>query len=215
MDIQKDEDVRLLLEFNKQKKMKTLYCFDFDGTITKRDTMFMFLKFYSPSKFYLQFILYIPFFVLIKLKITDAERIKKRFITSIIGRESKDKIEKQSYLFFQEKFSLIIRQGALSFIQDIDRRYADCFIVTSSLDFWVKPFSDYLNMKLIATETKFENNMFSGDFKTKNCSGQEKVDRIKLAIEGKEYNKIVAYGNSSGDKDMLEWADKSYYRYFH
>ena len=30
--------------------MKKLYCFDFDGTITYKDTMFLYLKFYDSTK---------------------------------------------------------------------------------------------------------------------------------------------------------------------
>ena len=47
---------------------KKLYCFDFDGTLTKRDTMFAFLKFYEPKKFYISFIKHIPLFIMLKLK---------------------------------------------------------------------------------------------------------------------------------------------------
>ena len=188
--------------------MKTLYCFDFDGTITKHDTMFMFLKFYAPQKYFIQFARFIPLFVLVKLKLATAEKIKMRFVNSIIGGESKEKIEMQSNAFFRKNYPAIIRENVIAFIDKIDRSDADCFIVTASLDCWVKPFSEHLNMKLIATEVRYENDVFMGSLQTKNCTGEEKVNRIMQAIVGKEYKKTVALGDSTGDKEMFEWVDE-------
>ena len=185
-----------------------LYCFDFDGTITKHDTMFMFLKFYAPKKFFVQFIRFIPLFILVKIRLADAGKIKNGFINSIIGGESKEKIVFHSNEFFRRKYSKIFRKNMLEFIDGIDRSKTDCFIVTASLDCWVKPFSEHLNMRLIATEASYKNEVFTGDFKTKNCNGKEKVNRILQAIAGKEYSKTVAIGDSSGDKEMFEWADE-------
>ena len=55
--------------------MKKLYLFDFDGTLTYKDTMFLYLKFYNSMKFYVQFVKHIPLFVLLKLKLADAEKV--------------------------------------------------------------------------------------------------------------------------------------------
>ena len=35
------------------------------------------------------------------------------------------------------------------------------------------------------------------------------------AIEGLRYDKSIAFGDTSGDKPMLSWADESYFRFFH
>ena len=75
--------------------MKKLYCFDFDGTLTYSDTMFLYLKFYNPSKFRIQFIKHIPLFILLKLNLLEAEKVKKSFISSILKGEKKEKIEKK------------------------------------------------------------------------------------------------------------------------
>lgn len=195
--------------------MKALYCFDFDVTLTRHDTLFMFLKFYDQKRYSIQYIKHIPLFVFCKLKIGDVEKVKKRFIKSVIGGESKEMLGKKANDFFKEKHSIIFREKAMTFIGQIDREETDCFIVSASLDIWVKPFSDYLKMELISTEAKFKNNLFTGDFLTKNCNGKEKVNRIKKAIEGKKHHQIVAFGDSAGDKEMLTWADIAHFRFFH
>jgi phosphoserine phosphatase len=61
---------------------------------------------------------------------------------------------------------------------------------------------------------EFVEGKFSGRFATPNCNGQEKVNRIKEYLNPEDYNPIFAYGNSSGDKPMLDMADHGFYRHF-
>ena len=195
--------------------MKTLYCFDFDGTLTNADTMFMFLRFYQPEMFYFQFIKHLPLFLLYGLKILSATYVKKSLIRAMLGGATRNELKVKADEFFREKQVAICREKAVAFISKIDRKEADCYIVSASLDIWLKPFAGYLNMELVATEAKYENNLFTGDFSTPNCTGKEKVNRMKQAIEGKRYKQIIAFGDSDGDRELMAWADVAYYRFFH
>ena len=57
--------------------MKKLYLFDFDGTLTYKDTMFLYLHFYNEKKYFWNFLKHIPLFVLVKLHLANAEKVKK------------------------------------------------------------------------------------------------------------------------------------------
>ena len=195
--------------------MKKLYCFDFDGTLTYKDTMFLYLKFYDSSKFRFQFLKHIPLFILLKLKLASAEKVKKSFISSILKGQSKSRIEKKSQEFFEQYYPEIFRENALEFIKNIDRENTECFIVSASLDIWVKPFAEAFNINLLATKAEFKNDIFTGNFIGKNCNNEEKVNRIKEAIAGKKFDKTLAFGDTSGDKEMLAWANESQYEFFH
>ena len=195
--------------------MKKLYCFDFDGTLTYSDTMFLYLKFYNPSKFRIQFIKHIPLFILLKLNLLEAEKVKKSFIYSILKGEKKEKIEKKSQLFFDQYYPEIFRGNALDFIKNIDYSQTDCYIVSASLDIWVKPFAEKFKMNLLATNAEFKNDIFTGNFVGNNCNGVEKVNRIKAEITDKKYDKIIAFGDTFGDQPMLAWADEGQFKFFH
>ena len=195
--------------------MKRLYCFDFDGTLTYKDTMFLYLKFYNASKFRMQFIKHIPLFTLLKLNLLDAEKVKKSFISSILKDQPKAKIEKKSQEFFDQYYPEIFRENALDFIKNIDYSQTDCYIVSASLDIWVKPFAEKFKMNLIATKAEFKNDIFTGNFVGKNCNGLEKVNRIKEEISDKKYDKTIAFGDTSGDQQMLDWANEGQYKFFH
>ena len=195
--------------------MKKLYCFDFDGTLTYKDTMFLYLKFYNASKFRMQFIKHIPLFTLLKLNLLDAEKVKKSFISSILKGQPKAKIEKKSHEFFDRYYPEIFRENALDFVKNIDYSQTDCYIVSASLDIWVKPFAEKFKMNLIATKAEFKNDIFTGNFVGKNCNGLEKVNRIKEEISDKKYDKTIAFGDTSGDQQMLDWANEGQYKFFH
>ncbi len=195
--------------------MKKLYCFDFDGTLTYKDTMFMYLKFYDPTKFRLQFLKHVPLFVLLKLRLAETEKVKKSFIGSILKGQTLEKIEKKSRQFFEAHYPKIVRENALDFIKNIDRENTQSLLVTASLDIWARPFADAFNMKLLATQAEFKNGIFTGNFIGKNCNGNEKLARIQMEIKDKKYDKIIAFGDTSGDKPMLKWADEGHYQFFH
>ena len=195
--------------------MKKLYFFDFDGTLTHKDSMFLFLKFVNPSKYRIQFIKHLPLFVLLKLKLVEAETVKKSFVGSILTGKKKEKLEQLAQEFFDQSYPNLIRQNALDFIQNMDRVNTQSYMVTASLDIWTKPFADKFGMKLLATEAAYENDVFRGNFKTKNCNGREKLFRIKEEIVGIKYDKSIAFGDTSGDQQMLEWANENHYKFFH
>ncbi|MGL6125527.1 HAD family hydrolase [Chryseobacterium artocarpi] len=195
--------------------MKKLYCFDFDGTLTYKDTMFMYLKFYDSTKYRVQFLKHVPLFILLKLKLAEAEKVKKSFIGSILKGQTQEKIETKSRQFFELHYPRIVRENALDFIQNIDRNNTQSLLVTASLDIWVKPFAKELNMQLVSTRAEFKNGVFTGNFIGKNCNGKEKLVRIKEEINDSKYDKIIAFGDTSGDKPMLRWANEGHYQFFH
>lgn len=194
--------------------MKKLYLFDFDGTLTYKDTMFLFLKYYNPKKYFWSYLKHIPVFILVKLNLMDAEIAKKSFIAAILKGEREIKINRKVIAFFEEYYPKIIRPSAIQFLETIDRKNTTCYLITASLDIWVKPFAKKMGMTLIATEAQFLDGIYSGNFLTKNNNGEEKVKRIKNEIANQKFDKIIAFGDTSGDKPMLLFAHESHYRFF-
>lgn len=194
--------------------MKKAYFFDFDGTLTYRDTMFMFLKFSGKARFYKKFFLFSPLFALLKLGLANPEEVKRKFIESILSGRTKASLEKDAEAFAEQSYPKIFRPTALDFIKNISAA-TDSYLVSASLDIWLKPFAQRLNMQLISTEADFEKGVFTGRFKTPNCNGAQKPLRIAQAIRGRAYDKKIAFGDTVGDKEMLDWADEGHYRFFH
>jgi len=88
-------------------------------------------------------------------------------------------------------------------------------IVTASPEFVVAPFARGLGADgVIGTELAFDpEGRASGGFVGPNCRGPEKVVRIRAAY-GDDVVIRAAYGDTSGDTEMLAAADEPYYRVF-
>jgi phosphoserine phosphatase len=49
---------------------------------------------------------------------------------------------------------------------------------------------------------------------SKNCFGQEKINRLLEEFPDRRSYKLIAYGDSSGDKELIDFADKGFYNKF-
>jgi phosphoserine phosphatase len=71
-----------------------------------------------------------------------------------------------------------------------------------------------LKIDLLATRLEVQDGRLTGKINQCNCHGQEKVRRIQAQFALAEYDKVLAYGDTAGDKPMLKLADTSYYKPF-
>jgi HAD superfamily phosphoserine phosphatase-like hydrolase len=88
-------------------------------------------------------------------------------------------------------------------------------IVTASMEAWLKKWCEHHGVDLVATQLEVQAGKITGRFATKNCYGMEKVNRIKERYNLPEFGLVYAYGDSRGDKEMLELAAVRHYRVFH
>ncbi len=193
---------------------KKLYLFDFDGTLTHIDTLFDFLKFSFPDDYKFNYFKFIPFFILAKLKLKNVEDIKRKFIGVFLKGKSKSEIEKLATNYFETNASKILRKSAVAYVQNIHDSN-DKYIVSASTDIWLRPFADFLGLKLICTMVEYSNqDIFTGNFSTPNCNYEEKTRRIQTEINLGEFNEILVFGDSKGDQSMSMLSTEFYYQYF-
>lgn len=108
----------------------------------------------------------------------------------------------------------ILRPKAMEKIQWHQGRGDKVVIVSASIEYWLRPWCENNNLELIATKLEIKNDIVTGNLLSKNCYGIEKVNRIHLDYILDDYETIYAYGDSRGDKEMLEIAHEKYYKPF-
>ncbi|HAR74281.1 MAG TPA: HAD-IB family hydrolase [Flavobacteriaceae bacterium] len=193
---------------------RNLYLFDFDGTLTCKDTLFDFLKFSFPKVYFINYLIFIPLFVVSKLKIIDAGFVKEMFISKFLKGKSYVEINQLAQNYFEQNHQELIYSKADEYIKSLSN-YNDKFIVSASVDFWIQPFADYYEMGLICTKAKYdEQGFFTGKFASPNCNYQEKKNRIEKEIDLSLYDQIIAFGDTKGDEAMFSIATKSNFRCF-
>jgi len=69
-------------------------------------------------------------------------------------------------------------------------------------------------MEIISTRLETKDGLLTGNFATPNCYGPEKVRRIREVVDLSAYQTVYAYGDSRGDREMLEIAHEKGYRVF-
>ena len=191
--------------------MKHLVLFDFDGTITKGDSFFKYLKFISGKYFYLKMMLCLPYILMYFIKIMSAQNLKEKILWRYLKYKEISILKSKSVLFiaYLENQS-IIKKSFIVMIEDYKKEGAEIAVVSASPDLWIDSFCEKHNLISICTKLEVVNDFYTGSFLLPNCNGKEKANRILQKFKVEEYEKITAYGNSSGDKEMLELAKEKH-----
>ena len=198
---------------------KKIYCFDFDGTLTTSDTLLEFIKYAKgTSRFLMVFLMYSPLLVLMKLHLYPNWKAKQQIFAHLFAGMRIEKFDALCRGFAEENQHLLRPKG-ITLMHEALVAGAQVFIVSASIDNWVRPFFDIRNLKgvqVLGTQIEVEDGKLTGRFKSNNCYGKEKVHRIAEVLksfERSEYE-IEAFGDSRGDKEMLAFADKGHFNPF-
>lgn len=189
--------------------------FDFDGTITRRDTFIDFAIHVHGKKKVVK-ALFLHFFSVIGYKLgwVSGHVMKEKLLTYFFKEMSEKVFINHGKEYCQKKLPKHIRNKALEKIKWHQSQQHKVVMVTASLETWTQPFCDALGIALIATKIKIKNQKLTGELLGENCIGVEKVKRIKQEFQLEDMIDSYAYGNSVGDKEMLAFANKAYYKVF-
>jgi len=189
--------------------------FDFDGTITNTDSLLKFIRFVvGDGKFLIGLATLSPILILYKLKVIPNYKAKQIMIAWFFKGCDENKFNKMSRGYSLNHIDKILREPAMKKINWHKSKEHKVVIVSASIESWLKPWCDKNNLELIATQLEIVDRKISGNFLSKNCHGIEKVNRIKESYNLGDFEYIYAYGDSRGDKEMLELADEIFYKPF-
>ncbi len=193
----------------------TLALFDFDGTITRRDTLFDFIRFYQGNpRFYGGLLQLAPMLVRFKLGQMPNWRAKENMLTHFLAGQSEAVVRQRAQAYTRQRLPLIVKESAVRRIQAFQQDRADVYLVSASAEHWLRPWCDALGMQLIATRLEVKHGNLTGRIDGRNCHGPEKVRRIREVVNLSTYDQIYAFGDSSGDREMLALAHHPHYRFF-
>ena len=195
--------------------MSALYLYDFDGTLTTKDSLFAFLKFATPrGKYILAVVSLAPLLVLAKLGLISKAEAKRKLISACLIGKSKTELSSLAIRFFKKiKDTPFFREKALVSIEN-NKGKGKIYIVSASVDIWMEAIAKNLGVGLICTQADFKNDIFSGNFKTPNCNYEEKPKRVLAEIDLNNFSEINYFGDSKGDMAMKSLATAFYLNYF-
>lgn len=188
---------------------KTIAAFDFDGTITTKDTLWEFLKFsQSKRRLYSGIVFLSPVLLLYLLKIIS-NNLAKEILFSYFFKNWDLSHFNDLCDCFSEKIDCMLNEKTTKIIEQHKSNGHPIYIVSASMENWITPWAQKKGLRVIATQLQINSDLkLTGKFKTKNCYGQEKVNRLLEVMPNRSEYFLMAYGDSRGDREMLKLADK-------
>jgi HAD superfamily hydrolase (TIGR01490 family) len=193
--------------------MRSLALFDFDGTLTSRDRLADFIMYAKGTrKMIAGFAFLLPVLLKYKLNLIDNDKAKEHVIQHFFQGYDVETLTSIGEIYARERIPEILCPAAVERMNWHLENNHDIYVVTASPEIWVKAWTEDLGIGLIGTLLEVQNRKCTGRFDGRNCHGPEKVKRIKQNIILNKYKKIYAYGDSSGDRPMLELAHEAFYK---
>jgi len=192
-----------------------LVAFDFDGTLTTVDSFTSFLRWrIGASAYYLDGLRLLPAAIGYAFS-RNRGRIKSAAIRAYLKGLPREMLEREAAEFAAVMAPLILRPDALKVWRRHRSEGARMVIVTASPESVVAPFARGLGADLlIASQMGFDaSDRVGGGLAGANCRGPEKARRLR-EIFGDDVRLSAAYGDSDGDREMLDMAEQKFMRLF-
>ena len=193
--------------------------FDFDGTLLKGDTLFILHRLArSPLARVGDWLALLPAVLQWKLGARRTAWFKERYLGKVLAAiPPRSRVQ----LLQQELPRTLIanlRPEALVALEHHRQQGHRLMILSASPRQLLQPVADQLGMELIATETTnllSHSNVDPLRLLSTNCKGAEKMRRLQASLgNGCETHRLHAYGDSRGDRELLQAADHPHWRSF-
>lgn len=199
-----------------------IFVFDFDGTITTRDTFALFLRYYAGTpRWLLNITRLLPTFATYKLGQIDRHAVKKAVICRFFAGKSQKDVEDRAKQFAQDVIPGLIRPAAR---ERLDALLADpncgpesLYICSASIGPYLRAWASSCGIQanhVMATELAINTEGITGELQGYNVWGQNKVRRIFDQFAPHSVRIIEAYGDTRGDREMLYAAKASFFQPF-
>ncbi|SFV03938.1 phosphatidylglycerophosphatase C [Polaromonas sp. YR568] len=198
--------------------------FDFDGTLTQRDTFVPFLaRGLGWPRFLAALLRCSPWLAGYALRVVPNDVAKGKLMQSTLAGRSLKEMEDWTTRWLAQDFPGQLREATMARLAWHKEAGHCCVMVSASPDIYLPRVAAQLGFDaLICTEMEVEGEgdsaRLTGRMRTPNCYGEQKVLRLKAWVTGRfgaaalEGMMLYAYGDTGGDKPMLRMADHAWYR---
>ncbi|MCS6104125.1 HAD-IB family hydrolase [Clostridium botulinum] len=196
--------------------MKKIAIFDIDYTITKKETLMEFFKYYIKKD--IRAIRFLPRAIycggMYLLKFYDEKMVKEKFLKFIDGI-SEEELDKIVESFYTEKLSNLLYSDAMDMMKKLKAEGYDIYLISASPEFYINKFYNVKEVdRVIGTKFKFNDGKFLRQMDGINCKGEEKVRRLKEVLKEEkievDFKESYMFSDSLSDKPLLDLVGKPY-----
>lgn len=194
---------------------RPIIAFDFDGTLTIRDSFTAFLRWRAGAGGWAVGLAKMAPALAAYIGDRDRGRIKAASVREFLRGVERQALEVEAERYADQVWDRFMRPDALACWKAWGDKGAHRVIVTASPETTVAPFARRLGAEgLLGTQLVFDSqDRVTGAFAGENCRGEEKVRRLRAAY-GDDMTLAAAYGDTSGDTEMIAIAAEKGFRVF-
>lgn len=189
--------------------------FDFDGTITTRDTLLPFLVFVVGwRKLILKIYILLPIILIYWGRLITNEQAKQMILRVLLKDYSVELLNFKAEEFATVKLDVFLRADVYAKLKKHLELQHTVILVSANLAIYLRHWAYKHKIDaVIATEIEIIEEKFTGKLLTHNCYGVYKTQRVNEFLEqfDLDFAYSYAYGNSRGDYELLDYADKAYF----
>src|ERR1700730_1757781 len=168
------------LQKNENVMKNRIAFFDFDGTITTKDSLLSFMIFRNGKlKTFLGLMMLSPYYLAYILKIIPVQTAKEKILKYFLRNLSIEKFQSDCNEFSSTVLLTLLRPKALDEIKLLGEKGVPIVVISASAENWLRPWTERVGADLISTRLEIKNGKLTGKIEGRNCRGKEKVRRIK------------------------------------
>jgi HAD superfamily hydrolase (TIGR01490 family) len=199
---------------------RVVAAFDFDGTVTDRDTLVPFLVLaFGRARVAATFAALASTGVGYLLRRVSIDEFKRRVLRRLVAGAPAQRLRALGPAHARA-IAPWLRPAALARIEWHRAQGHRLVLVSSTLDLYLEPvaaqlgFDDLLCSRLAQARDAAGVERFTGEIEGADCTGAEKPRRLAALLGGLAAHELHVYGDSDGDRELLAVADRPHYRPF-
>lgn len=190
-----------------------LALFDFDGTITTREMLPDFFRKAIPRRrLIVGQILLAPLIIGYKLKLVSGVLVRAAIVRVGLRGLSATDYEECGRSFAENNLPGVVRSEVLARIQWHQARGDRVVVVSGAFDVYLSHWCAAHDLELICSSLEMRDGRLTGRYFGKQCVRQEKSRRVRSQYDLQSYGAIYAYGDTPEDAELLQLADRQFYR---
>lgn len=191
--------------------------FDFDGTLTRGDTLLPFLRYaVGTPAFLFRLVIVLPVLAAMVLRLVDRDRAKERVLRSFLGGMPAGELARRGADFAREKLPRLVRPEALQQLAWHRAHGHRCALASASPEIYVEPWARAAGFDdVVASALEYDTaGRATGRLAGGNCRAQRKLRRLE-SLYG-DLRELIAYGygDTRDDLPFLEHCTHPSYRSF-
>ncbi|MEW9571619.1 HAD family hydrolase [Rhodanobacter sp. Si-c] len=190
-----------------------LALFDFDGTLTTRETFGDFMRHaVPPLRRALGIPMFAPMLAAYKLGLVSGTHIRHHVTAFGFRGVPAVHVHAAGERFAAEVLPSLLRPKAMQRLAWHQAQGDKVVLVSGGLDFYLAPWCRQHGLELICSSMETRGNHLTGRYHGVQCVGAEKARRVRERHDLGAYDTCYAYGDTHEDAAMLALAQRRYYR---